>query len=140
MSNISTITISDREASGRYRYKIKQQLSHKAGRKTLLALDLLTHRQVIIKILQFDSLFQWDDLKLFEREANTLKNINHPQIPQFLDYVEIDDDNWRGFALVQTYIDAPSLETAIDRDRKFSKVIKNSLLSNSTVNTFKIIL
>ena len=77
MSNISTITISDREASGRDRYKIKQQLSHKASRKTLLAKDTQSQKLVIIKLLQFDSLFQWDDLKLFEREAKTLKNFHH---------------------------------------------------------------
>ena len=103
------------------RYQIKSQLSHKAGRKTLLALDLATNQQVTIEILQFDNLFEWDDLKLFEREAKTLKNINHSATPKYLDYFEIDNEEIRGFALVQTYIDAPSLEIAIRQGRKFTE-------------------
>ena len=114
MPTINTINIGDR-------YQIESQLSHKAGRKTLLALDLVTHQQVILKILQFNDLFQWDDLKLFEREAKTLKNLNHRCIPEYLDYFEIDNEQMRGFALMQTYIDAPSLEDTIQQGRKFTE-------------------
>ena len=60
------------------RYQICEQLSQKAGRRTFLARDLQSQDLVIIKILRFDPDFQWDDLKLFEREASTLKNLNHP--------------------------------------------------------------
>jgi serine/threonine protein kinase len=103
------------------RYQICKQLSQKAGRRTLLAKDLQSQDLVIIKILRFDPDFQWDDLKLFEREANTLKNVSHPAIPNYLDYFEIDESDTRGFALVQTYIDAPSLETIVQQGRKFSE-------------------
>lgn len=85
------------------RYQIKHKLSKKAGRQTLLAEDIESQELVIIKILQFNSLFQWDDLKLFEREAKTLKNLDHPAIPKYLDYFEIDYEQIQGFALVQTY-------------------------------------
>jgi len=51
MLNNDTIIISDR-------YQIKQKLSHKAGRQTVLATDTQSQELVIIKILQFDSLFQ----------------------------------------------------------------------------------
>jgi serine/threonine protein kinase len=103
------------------RYQIKQQLSQKISRKTYLAKDSQSQNLVIIKILQFDSLFQWDDFKLFEREAKTLQNLNHPAIPQYLDYFELDENTHQGFALVQTYIDAPSLEKVIQDGRKFSE-------------------
>lgn len=103
------------------RYDIQQQLSQKAGRSTYLASDCELNRLVIIKILEFNSLFQWDDLKLFEREAQTLQNLNHPAIPQYLDYFEIDNEQIQGFALVQTYIEAPSLATSIQQGRKFSE-------------------
>jgi hypothetical protein len=53
------------------RYQIQQQLSKKAGRRTLLACDLQTQEQVAIKVLIFGSDFEWEDLKLFEREAET---------------------------------------------------------------------
>jgi serine/threonine protein kinase len=103
------------------RYQIREQLSQKAGRRTFLALDLQSQDLVIIKILRFDLDFQWDDLKLFEREAATLKNLDRPEIPKYLDYFDVDEPTTRGFALVQTYIDAPSLESVIKQGRKFSE-------------------
>jgi serine/threonine protein kinase len=103
------------------RYQIREQLSQKAGRRTFLALDLQSQDLVIIKILRFDVDFQWDDLKLFEREAATLKNLDRPEIPKYLDYFDVDEPSTRGFALVQTYIDAPSLETVIKQGRKFTE-------------------
>ncbi len=102
------------------RYQIQYQLSQKAGKRTFLALDTKSKELVIIKILSFDTDFQWDNLKLFEREAATLQNLNHSAIPRYLDYFEVDTPDYRGFALVQTYIDAPSLETVIKQGRKFS--------------------
>ena len=104
----------------RDRYQINREISQKAGRRTFLAQDIHSQEKVIIKILQFDQNFQWNDLKLFEREASTLKNLNNPAIPKYLDYFEVDEDNIRGFALVQTYIDALSLDT-IGQKRKFTE-------------------
>ncbi|MEO0926714.1 MAG: serine/threonine-protein kinase [Cyanobacteria bacterium J06643_13] len=112
------------------RYKIKQQISHKAGRSTYLADDYETNKQVVIKILEFNDLFDWDTFKLFEREAKTLKSLSHPNIPQFLDYLEINEENCQGFpqgnfygsALIQTYIDAPSLAEVIEQEIHFSEV------------------
>jgi serine/threonine protein kinase len=103
------------------RYHILNQLSKKAGRRTFLAEDLQSQNLVIVKILRFDADFEWDEHKLFDREALTLKNFNHPAIPQYLDYFDVEEPDTRGFALVQTYIDAPSLETVIKDGRKFSE-------------------
>jgi hypothetical protein len=100
------------------RYQIQQQLGKKAGRQTFLALDLQTQTQVVVKILSFGTDFEWDDLKLFEREAATLRSLDHPAIPKYLDDFELGD---RGFALVQTYIDAPSLEQHLKTGRTFSQ-------------------
>ncbi len=103
------------------RYQLGEQLSKKAGRRTFLAEDLFSKNVVVIKILLFDQDFQWDDLKLFEREAKTLQNLAHPAIPKYLDYFEVNDNNYHGFALVQTYIEAVSLDTWIQQGRKFSE-------------------
>ena len=104
------------------RYQVKQQLGKRAGRRTLLAYDQETQELVVIKLLSFGSDFDWDDLKLFEREAETLKALNHPFIPSYLDYFEIDSPNLKGFALVQTYIEAKSLEEHLKAGRTFSEV------------------
>ncbi|MEC4817039.1 MAG: serine/threonine-protein kinase [Scytonema sp. PMC 1069.18] len=103
------------------RYEIQQQLGKKAGRRTLLARDLLTGELVVVKLLSFSSDFEWDDLKLFEREAETLKTLSHPSIPCYLDYFEINSSHIKGFALVQTYIPAKSLEEYINAGRTFTE-------------------
>jgi serine/threonine protein kinase len=103
------------------RYQILEQLSQKAGRLTFLAQDIRSQNLVIVKVLRFDPNFQWDDLKLFEREAITLQNLSHPAIPEYLDCFDLEAADIRGFALVQTYIDAPSLESIIKSGQKFSE-------------------
>ena len=103
------------------RYQVKQQLGKKAGRRTLLARDLLTGELVVIKLLSFSSDFEWDDLKLFEREAETLKSLSHSSIPGYLDYFEVNLSALKGFALVQTYIAAQTLEQHLKSGRTFTE-------------------
>jgi serine/threonine protein kinase len=103
------------------RYEVQQQLGKRAGRRTLLARDLQTQELVVIKLLSFGNDFEWDDLKLFEREAETLKSLNYAAIPRYLDYFEVDSPEHKGFALVQTYIDAKSLEEQLRAGRSFSE-------------------
>jgi serine/threonine protein kinase len=104
-----------------HRYHILRQLGHNAGPRTLLTEDLHTQELVVLKILSFNSDFRWEDLKLFEREAETLKSLSHPAIPCYLDSFELDLPDCRGFVLVQTYIDATSLQDWIKRGRTFSE-------------------
>lgn len=103
------------------RYEVQQQLAKKAGRRTMLARDLKTQELVVVKLLSFSSDFEWDDLKLFKREAETLKAITHPCIPRYLDYFELDSQHSKGFALVQSYIPAKSLEEHLIAGLSFSE-------------------
>jgi serine/threonine protein kinase len=103
------------------RYQIDKQLGQKTGRRTFLAIDLQTELPVVVKLLIFNNEFIWDDLKLFEREAETLKHLDLPAIPRYLDYFEFDLPTLKGFALVQTYIDAPSLEEVVSSGRRFTE-------------------
>ncbi len=104
------------------RYDIQRQLRKYAGRQTLLALDLPTQELVIIKLLTFGSDFEWPDLKLFAREAEILQELSHPAIPRYLDYFELNLPELKGFALVQTYIPARSLEEHLQAGLTFSEV------------------
>lgn len=104
------------------RYEVQQQLGKKAGRRTFLATDLVTGKSVIVKLLAFSNDFEWDDLKLFEREAQTLKSLSHPHIPAYLDYFEVNSSRYKGFALVQTYIPAQTLEQYLQAGRKFTEI------------------
>jgi serine/threonine protein kinase len=104
------------------RYQLKQKLGQNAGRQTWLAEDLAKQpaEPVIVKLLAFGDQVQWDNLKLFEREANILKQLNHPQIPKYRDYFSIDDRIlW--FGLVQDYIPGSSLKELLAQGRRFSK-------------------
>ncbi|WP_068817758.1 serine/threonine protein kinase [Phormidesmis priestleyi] len=103
------------------RYQVEQSLGKKAGRQTLLARDLQTQKLVVVKLLTFNHEFEWDDLKLFEREAETLKSLNHPAIPRYLDYFELESPTYKGVALVQSYIEAKSLDQHLKAGRSFSQ-------------------
>ena len=122
------------------RYAIQKQLAKKAGRKTFLAKDLETQELVVIKLLSFNNGFEWNDLKLFEREAQTLRNLQHPNIPRYLDYFEVKSKNFTGFALVQSYIEAPTLEEYISSGIILTehevKQIALRLLKNFRLSTF----
>jgi serine/threonine protein kinase len=103
------------------RYQIQSLLGRQTGRRTFLAQDLQTEQSVVLKLLLFGPDFTWDDLKLFEREAEVLKSIDLPTIPKYLDCFDIDTELGKGFVLVQTYIHAKSLQNYLDSGRNFSE-------------------
>jgi serine/threonine protein kinase len=103
------------------RYEVQQLLGKKSGRRSLLAKDQVTGELVVIKLLSFNSDFEWDDLKLFEREAETLKSLSHPAIPRYVDYFEVNSPTIKGFALVQSYIPAQTLEQYLQTGRTFTE-------------------
>jgi serine/threonine protein kinase len=114
------------------RYCIQSLLGRKTGRRTFLASDLQTQLPVVIKLLLFGPDFTWDDLKLFEREAETLKYLDYPAIPRYLDSFELETELGKGFVLVQSYLEARSLQEWIQSGRSFSeaelKIIAKELL------------
>jgi serine/threonine protein kinase len=103
------------------RYEVQQLLGKKSGRRTLLAKDQTTGELVVVKLLSFNSDFEWDDLKLFEREAETLKSLSHPAIPRYLDSFEVNSPTIKGFALVQSYIPAQTLQQYLQAGRTFTE-------------------
>ncbi|CAI7845797.1 unnamed protein product, partial [Closterium sp. NIES-53] len=53
------------------------------------------------------------DLDLFEREARVLRSLNHPGIPQYIDYFEEDTSTDRAFYLVQRLAHGQSLAALV---------------------------
>ena len=104
------------------RYQLERQLGQNAGRETWLAKDLQKENElVVVKLLAFGGNVQWEDLKLFEREANILKQLDHRRIPKYRDYFSIDDRAlW--FGLVQEYIQGASLREYIAQGQKFTEL------------------
>jgi serine/threonine protein kinase len=103
------------------RYLTQSLLGQKRSRRTLLAKDLNTQSLVVIKLLLLGNDFVWEDFKLFEREAEVLKSLNSPAIPRYLDFFEAETEWGKGFALVQNYIEAKSLQEWVQAGRVFSQ-------------------
>ena len=58
------------------RYQLERQLDQNTGRETWLAKDIDKENElVVVNFLAFGGNVQWEDLKLFEREANVLKQL-----------------------------------------------------------------
>jgi serine/threonine protein kinase len=107
------------------RYQLQQQLGQNLGRHTWVADDVgeLQTKAVIVKFLAFNPQMQWDELKLFEREAQVLKHLNHPRIPQYQDYFSLEPEVGNGlpwFGLVQEYIPGTSLAQLLNQGKRFT--------------------
>ncbi len=113
------------------RYQLQQQLGNNAGRQTWLAVDLgkSPKELVIVKLLAFHPQMQWNEFKLFEREAQILKELNHPRIPCYRDYFALDKRSGVGlywFGLVQQYIPGASLQQHLAEGKRFTEAeVKN---------------
>ena len=105
----------------RDRYQLQKLLSHNPLRQTWLAIDTDRQEQVVVKVLTFGAVVDWTNVKLFEREAKVLQQLNYPQIPQYQDYFchEAPDPK---FVLVEDYIFGFSFQELLDRGRKFSEL------------------
>ncbi|MBE9124758.1 MULTISPECIES: serine/threonine protein kinase [unclassified Coleofasciculus] len=107
------------------RYQLQQKLGRTAaGRQTWLATDLQSNEPVTVKLLAFSPEMEWDELKLFEREAQVLQALNHPRIPRYRDYFSLDREtglNLPWFGLVQDYIPGFSLQELVDKNKRFSE-------------------
>jgi hypothetical protein len=107
------------------KYQLQKQLGRTAaGHQTWLATDLTTREKVTIKLLAFSPQMHWEELKLFEREAQVLQTLDHPRIPKYRDYFDLDKQIGEGvpwFGLVQDYISGCSLQELLEQGQRFSE-------------------
>ena len=96
---------------------------HQGPVRTFLAWDHQRNINVVLKALPFGQLQGWKPLELFEREARSLSQLDHPAIPRYLDYIEHReaDNPATTFYLVQTYVDGLSLGELVQRGDRFSE-------------------
>jgi serine/threonine protein kinase len=108
------------------RYQLNKPLGRTAaGRKTWLANDLESKEKVILKLLAFSPEMQWEELKLFEREAEVLQTLNHPRIPKYRDYFSLEKEEGGGlpwFGLVQDYIPGSSFQELLESGKRFEEL------------------
>ena len=109
------------------RYRLERSLGNsRSSRQTWLAQDLAAElpEPVVVKLLAFSPKLQWEELKLFEREASVLGHLEHPRIPQYRDYFSLDKEAGDGlpwFGLVQSYLKGSSLQEQINSGKQFSE-------------------
>ncbi|MFP4007393.1 MAG: serine/threonine protein kinase [Spirulinaceae cyanobacterium] len=98
------------------RYRLTDQLNANPSRQTWLAWDEECDRAVVVKLLALGGVVQWNDLKLFEREAEVLAQLEHPRIPKYYEFFSVDDRVlW--FGLVQQHIPGISLKEKLKKER-----------------------
>src|SRR6476469_2141631 len=91
------------------RYRILETLGQGGIGITYKAEDLETQQQVALKALSLRRITDWKVLELFEREARVLCYLQHPDIPRYLNYFQVDTPENRWFYLVQELAEGRSL-------------------------------
>jgi eukaryotic-like serine/threonine-protein kinase len=96
------------------RYRLEQVLGQGGIATTFAATDLHTGQQVALKALSLRRMKDFKVLDLFEREARTLEQLNHPAIPQYLDYFQVEQADNRVFYLVQQLAQGKTLADLVE--------------------------
>lgn len=91
------------------RYEILDVLGQGGSGITYRVKDRLTDQQVALKVLTLRQAENWKKIELFEREAQILSQLDHPAIPHYLDYCQVDLPEDRQFYLVQKLAEGTSL-------------------------------
>ncbi len=96
------------------RYELMELLGTGGSGSTYRAIRSSDEAAFAIKMLSLRHLQDWKQLELFEREAEILAQLNHPQIPQYLEYFHIDTPSNRAFYLVQQLVPGKSLAAWVE--------------------------
>jgi serine/threonine protein kinase len=95
------------------RYRIITILGQGGTGTTYAAQDKKTDQKVALKALSLVGMTDWKVLELFEREAKVLSFLNHPAIPKYLDYFQVEMPQNRWFYLVQELASGTSLSLLV---------------------------
>eukprot|EP00887_Chlorella_sp_A99_P006661 scaffold3.g6661.t1 len=95
------------------RYEVLEALGSGSSGITYRCRDVGAARDVAVKVLSLRGLRDWKQLELFEREAQTLKSLDHPGIPRYLEWFEEDTEQDRAFCLVQELARGRTLEELV---------------------------
>ncbi|MGG6239445.1 serine/threonine protein kinase [Nodosilinea sp. AN01ver1] len=91
------------------RYRVLRPLGQGSSGTTYAAEVLATGQTIALKALSLRGLQDWKKIELFEREARILKTLDHPAIPQYIDFFQVDTADNRWFYLAQDLAEGTSL-------------------------------
>lgn len=93
------------------RYRLEEVLGRGGFAVTWRAHDLQSGQAVAVKELSIRAVEQWRAIELFEREARVLRNLRHPRIPEYVDFIapDVGSAGADAFVLVQELAPGRSL-------------------------------
>ena len=91
------------------RYQIVTRLGQGSMGTTYAAVDVHTSQRVAMKVVSLRQATEWKVLDLFAREAQVLETLQHPGIPRYIDYFDLDTPDDRRFYLIQELVEGSSL-------------------------------
>jgi serine/threonine protein kinase len=97
------------------RYRIIDLLGQGGIGITYAAEDLQTGERVALKAVSMRRMDDFKVLELFEREVRILAQLNHPAIPCYLDYFQVNKRRDRFFYLAQQLAEGKSLAVLVEK-------------------------
>ncbi len=97
------------------RYQVVGMLGQGGIGTTYAAMDQETGSPVALKALSLRQMKDFKVLELFEREARILQQIQHPAIPCYLNYFEVDHPQERYFYIAQQLAEGQSLAAWVEQ-------------------------
>jgi serine/threonine protein kinase len=101
-------------------YTFQAELGRGGFGTTYLARRESDGLQCVVKQLSLTRMHDWKSLDLFEREGQTLAQLQHPYIPKLIAFRRDPQGEQPALFLVQTYIPGHSLKALIEGGKRFS--------------------
>ncbi|MBN1409461.1 MAG: protein kinase [Spirochaetales bacterium] len=102
------------------RYRVQTAIGRGGMGTTYKALDSETGKPVVLKAINMEEVQDWKEVELFQREINVLKNLDHPNIPDYYDNFELTWQKATLLILVMEFIDGDNLHNFIKENGLFS--------------------
>jgi eukaryotic-like serine/threonine-protein kinase len=93
-------------------YEVEREYAKGGMGVTFLVRSRRTGQRLILKQMLLSRVEDWKMVELFEREAEVLRKLSHPQIPHYIDY--FSDADKKQFSLVQSFIEGVTMQSMID--------------------------
>ena len=101
------------------RFRVTALLGQGGFGATYAAHDMQSNQLVAVKALALEHVDDWKTVELFEREAKILESLDHPQIPDYIDFIQTPETG-EGF-IAQTLAPGKSLEAWVRDGRRFAE-------------------
>jgi tetratricopeptide (TPR) repeat protein/tRNA A-37 threonylcarbamoyl transferase component Bud32 len=98
------------------RYRLEKKIGQGGFAQVFLAMDQLLKRRVAVKVLNSELTEDENFLTRFEREAQSIAALEHPNILSVYDYGQAEDTAY----LVTPYVEGGTLHDKLRREKKFN--------------------